>query len=113
MNPVASTGKAVNDVGQVFVQGQTDGLILYALILGTFLMFVVAIVSVWMLTRALSRKDDTNAKQTADFIASADRTAVALSALAQSTAAGSAIQQNQIMTLARLEAMLARLENGK
>lgn len=113
-----AAGKAAVEVGQVFAKGGTDGLILYALILGTFLMFLVAIAAVWFSHRAhtvkdrqmadaLAAKDKLNAEQTAAFIASADRQSDALTRLAEATATQTAVQAAQTGTLARIEGLPA------
>jgi cbb3-type cytochrome oxidase subunit 3 len=118
---VQEAGKAAVDVGHIFGQGGTDGLILYALILGTFLMFIVALGAVWLAFRsiaaerrtnaeAFAKKDELNNQQTQAFVASADRTAAAISALAVSTATQTSVQAGQTQILARMEGATHRVE---
>lgn len=106
--------QATVDVGRVFGQGGTDGLILYALVLSTFLMFIVAVAAVWMGYRsnekrtrmtneAFEKKDAINQDQTRMFIESMDRTATAVGGLAVSVA-------NDLQERAATAAVLARIE---
>jgi H+/gluconate symporter-like permease len=122
--PKNATGQVVQgtvDVGRVFQAGGTDGLILYALIFGTILMTFVAVLTVWLAFRsiaaerktnaeALAKKDQLNHEQTQSFIASADRTAIAIGALAVSTATQTSVQAGQTQVLARMEGTDARLQ---
>lgn len=105
---------ATVEVGRVFGQGGTDGLILYALVLSTFLMFLIAVAAVLMGYRAIekktrmsndafAKKDEVNAEQTKMFIASMDRTAAAVGSLSVSVA-------NDLQERAATAAVLARIE---
>lgn len=113
-SPVAEVTKATTETGRIFQSGGIDGLVLFALILGTFLMFLVAIGAVWWGHRSSTKKTElTNAafeakdKQmealTNSFIASMDRTAAAVSALSVSVA-------NDLQERAATGAVLARIE---
>jgi cbb3-type cytochrome oxidase subunit 3 len=117
----AEVTKATVDVGRIFGEGGTDGLILYALLIGTLLMALVAVLSVWLAFRsiakereanatALAKKDQLNYDQTQSFVAAADRQSIALNALAVSTATQTSVQANQTNTLARMEGVGARIE---
>jgi hypothetical protein len=114
----SSTASDVADatvqVGHVFGQGGTDGLILYALVLSSFLLFIVSVVLTVSVFRYIARaqstnasafaaKDATNAEQTRMFIESMDRTAGAVSGLAVAVANDLQERQATAMILARID----------
>lgn len=121
----ASTTKAVADAtvetGRVFQTGGIDGLVLYALVLSTFLMFLITLGTVWFAFRALdkktrlnndafAKKDALNADQTKGFIESMDRTASSLSALAVAVSGDLQERAATAVTLARMEGTDAELK---
>lgn len=107
-------GKAAVDVGNIFGQGGTDGLILYALILGTFLMFIMGVVTIFLLLRALHAKEKSCAETNTAFAAAANESAEALRELATSIASKNATDTAHHAALtgvmARLEGVLARMD---
>jgi hypothetical protein len=126
----SSIADATVETGRVFSGGGIDGLILYALVLSTFLMFLVAVAAVWLGHRSATRKteltnsafaakDSLNADQTRMFIESMDRTAAAVSSLAVSVASDLPERAAQAATLARIgetdveiRALLAQLNRA-
>lgn len=111
---IAETGKAAADVGQVFVQGKTDGLILYALILGTFLMFLVAVAVLYFGSRERIKAAEKCAEQAKAFADASLESSEALrdvaTALASTGSANLAFQQSQAGLMQRLEIHLERAE---
>ncbi len=106
----AEIGKSTVEVGKIF--GQTsDGLVLYALLLGTMLVTFIALMVIWFTFRALAAERAVNAAQTKLFVDSSNRQADALMQLAVATATQTQVQSGQNMTLARVEGYLARV-NG-
>lgn len=113
-SPAADVAGAAVDVGHVFQSGQTDGLILYALVLSSFLLFLISVVLAVSMFRYMSKsqttnaaafaaKDATNAEQTKMFIESMDRTATAVSGLAVAVANDLQERQATAMILARID----------
>jgi flagellar biosynthesis/type III secretory pathway M-ring protein FliF/YscJ len=108
------TAEAVVQTGRVFGEGGTDGLILYALILATFLMFLVAVFILWIGYR--ERKSLMEAKSAADAdLAQAQReSAEALkevaTAVASSASADMTFKQSATAILGRVEVLLGRME---
>lgn len=111
---ITKSGDQAVEVGRVFAQGGIDGLVLYALILATFLMFIVAISAVIIGYRAAERKakinaeafakkDQLNNDQTKMFVESLDRVAGTISALSVSIA-------GDLQERAATAAVLARME---
>lgn len=125
---VREVAGATVEAGRVFSSGGIDGLILWAMILGTFLMFLVAAFAVWIAFRShnlafkameaqrvsngeiFARKDDLNQEQTKMFIESVDRTGSAVQALA--VAMASMVQEHQGfgLVMARVEGTDRRIE---
>ena len=114
---IRETGKAVTDVGQIFGQGGTDGLILYALLIGTFLMFLLGCITIWFLVRLVQSKDAAFQEQSNQFATAAKESAEAMRELATATAAkvatDTAHQSALTAIMARLEAALARLDGDR
>lgn len=122
--PSSSTAeitRATVDVGRVFQSGGTDGLILYALVLSTFLMFIVAVATVIFAFRHIAQsqkvnaasfaaKDASNAEQTKLFIAAADSTADAINRFTAAFATNTQEGAQQAIILARIEGTDRRLE---
>lgn len=126
----SSIADATVETGRVFSGGGIDGLILYALVLSTFLMFLVAVAAVWLGHRSATRKteltnaafaakDALNVDQTRMFIESMDRTAAAVSSLAVSVASDLPERAASAATLARMgetdveiRALLAKLNRA-
>lgn len=116
-NRASTTGeitRATVDVGRVFGAGGTDGLILYALVLSTFLMFIVAIAAIVFCFRYIHRsqvtnakafadKDAWNAEQTKTFTAAVDRTTDAINRFTGTFAADMQERAGQSVILSRLE----------
>lgn len=113
--------KGVTDVGHIFGQGGTDGLILYALLIGSFFLFIISIVLLVVVFRYLARaqkatadafavKDAVNAEQTKLFIASADRTAQAINNFTATLATDVQERSAHGIVLARVEGTDRRLE---
>lgn len=111
---VEKTGGAAVKVGQVFGQGGTDGLILYALILATFLMFLALVIIAVMSFRTIARASGDAKEQATAFAEASNETAGALRELAKQLAAtGAANAAHAISiaaTLARVESILCRIE---
>lgn len=121
--PASSAADAAVNVGHVFQSGQTDGLILYALVLSSFLLFMVSVVLTVSVFRYMSKsqstnakafaaKDATNAEQTRMFIESMDRTASAVSGLAVAVANDLQERQATAMILARIDTRDAALQTA-
>lgn len=112
--PAQAAGDAAVQVGQVFGQGGTDGLILYALILATFLMFLALVVVLVLAFRAINRATSASLEQGKAFAEASNEGANALRQLATATAEKVATdathRANLANTLARLENVLARVE---
>lgn len=100
---VDTVGRTTAEVGRIFGESGTDGLILYALILATFLMFL-AVVSLSLLLRRTLTSLDTQAKS---FIEASQEVAAALKELAAATSASSAGAQSHQLSVANV---LSRLE---
>jgi len=104
-------GRTATDVGNIFGKGGTDGLILYALIIGTFLMFLAFLYSQWsasrervQLSKEREAKDKVLADLTTDFSAASKETAEALKTLATAVAsAASSDMTHKAMMAHRLE----------
>jgi hypothetical protein len=107
-------GQAAVEVGRVFGEGGTDGLILYALILATFLMFLALVIITIYSFRAIGKMQTTAAEQTKAFADASDTVAEALRELASSIAAQAAAdgahQSSLGNILGRCESVLSRLE---
>lgn len=118
--PSPSTTEAITrgtvEVGRVFGGGGTDGLILYALILSCFLMFLALIAVLILAFRAINRRDTMFASQSSEFADASRETAKALTALATATATKEssdiAYRTTFTATLARVEGVLARLDQA-
>lgn len=114
---VDAIAKSTVQVGQVFGQGGTDGLILYALILATFLMFLALIMVLILAFRAIGKRDTQFAEQSSEFAEASKETATALSSLAAAIAAKDAGDQvfraGNTATLARVEGELARRDAAR
>ena len=81
--PVAdSAGKAVTDVGKIFGSAGIDGLILYALLIGSFLLFLALMLTLWLQSRERGRLADAAEKRIAGFTDAALATAEAVKELA-------------------------------
>lgn len=124
-----SIGGSAVDVGHVFQSGQTDGLILYAMILGTFLMFLIAVGLAFLILRilknhstamalaqadhatAMARKDEHITGNTKLMIEVVDRNAVAMSALSVSVAQDVRERAAAGQTLAEIKALMGKLDN--
>jgi cbb3-type cytochrome oxidase subunit 3 len=116
-NRASTTGeitRATVDVGRVFGAGGTDGLILYALVLSNFLMFIVVIAVIFWTFRYIARsqqnsaaafaeKDRANADQTKAFTAAVDRTTDAINRFTGTFAADMQERAGQSIILSRLE----------
>jgi hypothetical protein len=121
--PTDGAAKAAVDVGHIFGQGGTDGLILYALILAVFLQFLALIIISILTSRERTRAavererlSDNCHAQAVEF-ASASRLAAealkdAATAIASSASADMTFKQNMSGLLERLELALARFEAG-
>lgn len=109
-----TVAKATVEVGRVFGNGGTDGLILYALILATFLMFLALIVVLMLAFRAINRRDQMFADQSAMFAGASKENAEALTklstAIVSKEATDGAYRSALTGTLARVESQLARLD---
>lgn len=110
---VESVAKETVEVGRVFGGGGTDGLILYALILAVFLMFLALCAFAMLLRRSLQSLDT----QSKSFATAGEKTADSLKELASAIASNSAQDQSHQMmvaqTLGRLEAVLPRPTGGE
>ena len=104
---------ATVEVGRVFGEGGTDGLILYALILATFLMFLAVIAVVLLLRRSMASLDN----QAKAFASASEKSAAALTELATALADASgqdrAHQQMVAMTLGQLQPLIADLNKRR
>jgi hypothetical protein len=107
-----TVARSTVEVGHVFGNGGTDGLILYALILATFLMFLALIAVLILSFRAMTRRDQMVADQSNAFADASRNTADALTklsvAIGTKEAADGTYRTGLTSTLARLEGVLAR-----
>lgn len=116
-NPQAieQAGKTVVDVGSIFGSAGTDGLILYALILGTLLMFLMGASTIFFLLRALRSQSELCGKQSERFSQATETVGEAMrelaTAIASKSSADNAHQTSIIAIMARMEGVLGRLEN--
>lgn len=112
--PTKEVADATVEVGRIFGQGGTDGLILYALILCTFLMFLVAVASVWLSHRQSERSRSAHTTAFAEkdkiFTDALNRVAESLSALAVAQASRAGEDAGQSAILARIEGTMARVD---
>lgn len=113
-SPAAEVADTTVEIGRIFGQNGTDGLILYAFVLAIFLMFLVAIATAWFAFRtidkrsrlnnaAFAEKDKAQAALTQIVVDALDRVAVAQNALAVSVAGDLQERQTTAATLARME----------
>jgi hypothetical protein len=111
-------GKTAVEIGHIFGQS-ADGLILYAMILGTMLMFAIAALALWFGYRnnvkaadERLRMADTHAAQAKAFVdasnAASDALKDAATAIAASASANMTFQQSQAGMMERLELALPR-----
>jgi hypothetical protein len=102
------------EVGRVFGAAGTDGLILYALFLGTLMMAVILGWVLWLNHRERTRAASDLLTQSTTFAAASDKTAEAskevASALASSASADMTFKQTLIPIVQRLDERLTRLE---
>lgn len=112
--PTESVGRATVEVGRVFGNGGTDGLILYALILATFLMFLAIVIVATLCFRAIARKDANSAEVAKAFAEASNDSAGALRELATTIAAQGATDAahrlSATVTLSRIESVLSRVD---
>lgn len=122
--PIGEFGKATTDVGQVFVQGKTDGLILYALVLLAFFLFLALVWTSWLnsgerksqhaaqLESDKARAEANKASAAASLEASEALRDVA-TALASTSSANMTFQATMASIMARQELVLQRMEHPK
>lgn len=111
---VKATGEAAVEVGKVFGTGGTDGLILYALILATFLMFLALVFVLVFSSRTIKASQENERALAQVFREASGETAEALRELATSvatTAASDATRQiHEEAAASRIESALRRIE---
>lgn len=111
---VKESGAALRDQAQVFGQGGTDGLILWALILATILMTVVALSAIILGYRAIAAKDSSAAADRKAFTDASIESAEALRELATAVASSASVDSMFKISMAgmmeRTEKLLDRWE---
>lgn len=121
--PGDGAAKAAVDVGHIFGQGGTDGLILYALILAVFLQFLALIIISILTSRERARavlererQNESSHAQALEFASASKLAAEALKDVATALASGSSadmtFKQQMAGVLERMELALARFEAG-
>lgn len=106
---------AATEVGQVFAQGKTDGLILYALVLISFFLFLALILVIWSNSRERRACSEDSRQQAVAFAAASKETAEALkdlaTAIASTGSAETAFKQVLSPVLSRVEMLLTILQH--
>lgn len=107
---VEGAGKTAVDVGRVFGQGGTDGLILYALVLSTSFLFIVLVIVIWVHSRERTKAHSDCTAQAQDFAqaaaAQAEASKEVATAVASSASANMTFQQ---LMASRLDALERRI----
>jgi hypothetical protein len=85
-------GKTTVETGRIFQSGGIDGLVLFALILGTAFMFGALIWALWQWQRAVTKQAESCQAQAEAFAKSGEEMADALRDLATALAAGSSAE---------------------